>query len=457
MLKENIYKEWELHPDATQLEIKYKFFIKFIDILSIKSLVKNDYNHGYSGQINNPTIIRKWQEKELKRISDQFDFISNYSFPDNPWFSHSSIFYSSLFKIGDILNTLKVTNYKSNQLEIYYEPRMFQIAQKLLPINVLEEWVSMLTDRLFTVKNVKEIDKKLSLKIKIDEFSINNVVWFLENLCLTLKEIYTWYINQFVIKDVPPEEKQVIVNIMNHMIVYALTDFYVKLQCLYFKTSFHEIYEWVLSEISKSLEEGKFALEAYKNITLFISRLITDGYIDHNDTIVKNFLSIIKISCSPKNQDMFIQAITNSKYKEFDNKSDEEAVDETEIDNSIEIRNEIEKQSFHTRALNKVIENDEILKKRKLLRENEINNIPNETKQILKTIQLAEEILDKAETSSLKTKSLMDEIDKKYQKQSNEIEKPINLKSILSNTKKTNRYVTDGEIICTSRIDSEGD
>ncbi len=308
MFHKDIYQEWELHQDATQLEIKYKFFVKFADILNVKSLIKNESSN-FQQQITDSSVIRNWQTYQLEKVAKEFVTISSYKFPDTKWFNDSDIFVKSIFMLSNILLTLKTTNYKANELEIYYEPVMFKLAQKNLKPDILNEWVSILSERVFNAKT--NIEEPISLDITINEKNINNVMWILENLCLSFKDIVTWYKRLFTVKDVPQDEKAIYVNIMNHMIVYSLSDFYVKLNSFSDnnKKTFSDLYEWVLASIADMIRSGKFAIQSFKSIAIFLSKVLLDGYIQKNDDIVVNFLSMVKISSSKANYDKISEMV----------------------------------------------------------------------------------------------------------------------------------------------------
>ncbi len=307
MFNKEIYQEWELHQDATQLEIKYKFFVKFVDILNVKSLIKNE-SANFQQQITDSSVIRNWQSYQLEKVANEFIAISSYKFPNSKWFNEADIFTRSIFMLADILLTLKTTNYKANELEIYYEPVMFKLAQKILKPDTLNEWVSLLSERVFNAKT--SIEEPISLDIIINEKNINNVMWFLDNLCLSFKDISNWYKRLFTIKDVQQEEKAIYINIMNHMIVYSLCDFYVKLNSFgEVKRTFSDLYEWVLSNVANMIKSGKFAIQSFKTIAIFLSKVILDGYIAKNDETVLNFLSIVQISSSKSNYDKISEII----------------------------------------------------------------------------------------------------------------------------------------------------
>ena len=439
MYNKEIYQDWELHPDATQLEIKYKFFVKFIDVLNVKSLIHKG-DSAIQNQFSNKDVIRKWQNFKLSKILNQFNEISDYRFPENEWFQSENIFHKSVFMLGDILNSLKVTNYKANELEIYYEPVMFKLAQKNLNINELEEWVSMLSTRVKSYNTNSKI--KFDLAITIDKNNVNNIMWFIENLCLCFKDISSWYQNQFAIKDVPPNEKNIIINVMNHMIVYALSDFYIKLHSVYEKRSFHETYEVVLSKISNLLNDGRFAINAYKEISIFLSKILADGYISHNDSIIKNFMSIINVSCSDTNKEKFEDAI----FKLLNNKEEYKKI----VSKNLAHKELIEKQKQE--LSNQRIENSEqVVSLDKALNTNLVNNsnvheLDNNkkyTSEIKLTLEEQDQLLDELENFS-----------KKHQQQKQD-KSNINLKSIFKDTKSIDEDITWGEVISTSKLGGE--
>ncbi len=307
MFHKDIYQEWELHQDATQLEIKYKFFVKFVDILNVKSLIKNESNN-FQQQITDSSVIKNWQTYQLEKVADEFIKISSYKFPETKWFGDTDIFVRSIFMLSDILLTLKTTNYKANELEIYYEPVMFKLAQKILKPEILNEWVSILSERVFNAKTA--IAEPINFEITINEKNINNIMWIVENLCLSFKDITNWYTRLFTVKDVQQAEKAIYVNIMNHMIVYSLSDFYIKLNSFGdSKKTFSDLYEWVLANIADMIKSGKFAIQSFKTIAIFLSKVLLDGYISKNDDIILNFLSIVKISSSKSNYDKISEIV----------------------------------------------------------------------------------------------------------------------------------------------------
>lgn len=321
MFDREIYQEWELHQDATQLEIKYKFFVRTVDIISIKALIKNV--NGVQEQITIPQLIKEWQNKQLTKIVQQFfKILPQYDFEKIEGFQSLSIFPKALFILGDILNQLKQTNYKANELEVYYEPRMFQVVQSKLPLKLLEQWIEQMSNRISAIV-IQEPFKKLSFEIKVNQENIDNVVWILENLCLSFKDITNWYNKQFAIRDLPPQEKNIIINIMNHLIVYVLTDFYVKLYFIYARNkNFNEVYNLVLTNIKSLLSQGKFAICALREISKFLNHLVSNELIKQNDSIVQNFLDILKIACSKTNaiyfqEIIFAKSISNDTNEEL--------------------------------------------------------------------------------------------------------------------------------------------
>lgn len=309
MYNKEIYQEWEMHQDATQLEIKYKFLVKVIDILSIKSLIENHNNR--VKEITDNKIIKKWQNYALEKTIENFYVIIN----DAVEFQESvsddyTIFEKAIFLIGIIINELKKTNYKANEIEIYYEPRMFMVAEKNLKMEMLERWIISISSRVYDANINFASQDPMDLSIRMNEQNISNIMWFVENLCLSFKDISTWYNNLFSISDINSINKSVAMNIMNHMIVYSLCDFYVKLKFYNAKhQSFSDVYNNVLANVKKMLKEGKFAINAYKSISNFIAKILADHYIKSDDPIVENFLKIINISCSYNNKKYFEEEI----------------------------------------------------------------------------------------------------------------------------------------------------
>ncbi len=344
MFNKGIYQEWELHQDATQLEIKYKFFVKFVDILNVRSLIKNESNN-FQQQITDSSVIKNWQTYQLEKVANEFITISSYKFPETKWFTHNDIFVRSIFMLSDILLTLKTTNYKANELEIYYEPVMFKLAQKILKPEILNEWVSILSERVFSAKTT--ITEPMNFEITLNEKNINNIMWIVENLCLSFKDITNWYTRLFTVKDVPQGEKAIYVNIMNHMIVYSLSDFYIKLNSFGDnKKTFSDLYEWVLANIAELIKSGKFAIKSFKSIAIFLSKVLLDEYISKNDDIILNFLSIVKVSSSKPNYDKISEMVLgpiNAKEAEILKARHEEA---EEMKETMERAEELSKKMF---------------------------------------------------------------------------------------------------------------
>ncbi len=322
MYNKQIYDLWELHQDATQLEINYKYFVKIIEILNVKSLLQCSSN-GDEIEINDKNIIHQWQEKKLLESSEQFSKLSELDFPNNVWFSNSKdIFISSLFKAGFILNMLKVTNYKAQQSEAYYEPTLFKIASEILSIEHFEEWITSLTNTILYAEEI--IDKKIISKwdICLNKRG-NNTFWYLENLFLSFNDIYTWYQkNMSVLEDNPNIEfkKDIIVNSINHWIIYSLVDFYVKYifdQNFYEdkKISFQKVHDVVLGQINKMIKDKTFAMISFKSIAKFLNVLLTGSKIKSDDRTIDSFIKIISITSSEKNKQNLLSILFGNDKK----------------------------------------------------------------------------------------------------------------------------------------------
>ena len=318
MYNKQIYDSWELHQDATQLEVNYKYFVKIIETLNVSSLLQYT-SSGQEIKINDEIIIRQWQEKKLTELEKEFSEISQLDFPNNVWYNNRDIFMSSFFRAGFILNMIKVTNYKAQQSEVYYEPYLFRIASKNLSILNFEEWITSLTNTILIAEEVNNENVEINWEINTDN-KVKNSFWFLENLCLSFDDIYKWYKEQE--QKIEEDEsityqKDSLQNSLNHWIIFCLVDFYLKYvydQNQQNKVSFQKVYDVVLGEINRMIKEMTFAITAFKSIAIFLNKLLKSYAIRENDKTIESFLHMVEITCSKKNQEKINELI-------FDNNS----------------------------------------------------------------------------------------------------------------------------------------
>lgn len=309
----NIYENWDLHQHATQSEKNYKYFLKVVDIMDVKCLIQYDENSNVISENTNSKIIEKWQINELKKVLLEYDNISNISFPELELFDSEDIYIKSLFRLAFLLNLLKKTNYKASQLETYYEPRIFELSINYLDLSQLQLFMVVLCDRITGVNyEVGGVDIEITWEI-VEDGNIKNHIWMLDNLSLSFKEISGWY-NEIILQvqeeDNSIEKVDIITSILNHKIIYALSDFYIKyLYEINSEVSYVDFYNCVLFAINNDLENKRFALLSFKYISIYFNFLINNDYIEKNDDTIKNFISILKISCSESNKNKLIKII----------------------------------------------------------------------------------------------------------------------------------------------------
>ncbi len=304
MFDKLIYNNWELHKDATQLEISYRFFIQLIEVLDVKLLLQYD-DAGNENKIDDEDLIHKWQEKRINELFNDFKKISSISFSNNKWYNNDNIFIRTLFWLSQILRSFKRINYKAQQLDTYYEPLLFKLAIKFLSIENFEHWMIDMTSGILNSKKISDSDISFNINWKIVlNDNVKNTVWFLENLSLAFNDISSWY------KQVNTNN-DIVNNILNHWIIYVLTDFYLKYiydQNDKKQIAFQNLYDVVLFLISKMVKEQTFAVVGFKSIAFFINQLLRFNLIDNNDRIIQNFSNILEIAASSKNK-MFLEQI----------------------------------------------------------------------------------------------------------------------------------------------------
>lgn len=333
MYIKNIYDEWKLHHDATQLEINYNFLVKFIDILDVDVLLKTANELVIN--VQDKDVIREWKIFQINKLLEQFKEISNYDFKDIKWLNHSKIFIKSIFIAGYILNSLKNTNYKASELNSLYEPKLFTYAEKYLDLEILEEWISMLSKRIFEQNNanfnsIRTFDWSLST----DSKSLRNVTWYIENLLINFNDIAKWFKKVNADGKVLKNQKSCLINIMNHMIVYCLTDFYAKYYTEITNDKYLKIYQDILNEIAIDVNNHTFAIISFKQISSFLNFLLNKKSIENNDVMIVHYLDFISICCSEKNISILKEIL-------FQVNVDVE-IDDVTYDNKIDVDNEID-------------------------------------------------------------------------------------------------------------------
>ncbi len=314
MFDKLIYNNWELHKDATQLEISYRFFVQLIEVLDVKLLLQYD-NVGNEIKIDDKNLIHKWQEKRINKLFSDFNTISSISFIEDKWHNNDDIFISTFFRLSQILRSFKKINYKAQQLDTYYEPLLFKLATKFLSVENFEYWMINMTSGILNHKKQANthIPFNVNWKIVLND-KAKNTVWFLENLTLAFNDITSWH-NQ------TSANSDILNNILNHWIIYVLTDFYLKYiydQNDKNKIAFQELYDVVLSLINKMVQDHTFAVIGFKSIAFFINQLLRFNIINKDDQIIKNFSGILEITTSNKNK-MYLEEIMfeGKEAKEF--------------------------------------------------------------------------------------------------------------------------------------------
>lgn len=334
MYIENIYEEWKLHHDATQLEINYNFLVKFIDILDVDVLLKRADE--IVVKVQDKEVIREWKIFQINKLLEQYKEISNYDFNGIKSLNHSKIFIKSIFIAGYILNTLKNTNYKASELNSLYEPKLFTYAEKYLNFEILEEWISMLSKRIFeqNINNLNNTNlsnlRAFNWSISTASKSLKNVTWYIENLLINFNDITIW-INKVKIDDkVFKAQKSRIINIMNHMIVYCLTDFYAKYYTEITNDKYLKVYQDTLNKIAIDVHNHTFAIISFKQISSFLNFLLNKKIINTDDVMVTNFLNFINICCSENNIRLLKTILLNINEK----------VDDVTYDHKIDVYHE---------------------------------------------------------------------------------------------------------------------
>lgn len=308
-----IYDEWDLHPDATQLEIKYRFITNFIDILDTKTLGKIDYNQ-QPILITELAMVEKWKSYKVQKILKQFKDISCNNDIHHGILSLIQSCHEAFFLAGQILNELKVTNYKASSLEVYYEPKLLLLAKKYLEIENYEKWVCSLSDRIFTIDETilkSYIGRRFDWIIETDHNHLKNTFWFLENCMLFFRDITSWYYELMQTSQLSRERA---INIVNHLLIYGLTDFYAKYYTEVKQDSFQHVYRNLLIEIAVDVNAQVFALTVFTEIAMFLHTLIKERKILATDAIINNYLGMIKICCSQRNYDKFANLIVIQDY-----------------------------------------------------------------------------------------------------------------------------------------------
>lgn len=335
MYIKNIYDEWKLHNDATQLEINYNFLVKFIDILDVEVLctTKNEENI----YVDSKETVRKWKMFQMTKLLSQFTEISNCVFDEVKWFNDSRIFVKSIFIVGFILNSLKNTNYKASELNSLYEPKLFLYAEEYLDLEVLEEWISMLSKRIFShtkidATNVRVFDWTLTT----DRKYFINTTWYLENLLMNFNDITTWFNKLNENKKLFANKKPCIINIVNHMIVYSLTDFYAKYYTEVTGDKYLKIYQQILNQIAIDINNYTFAINSFKQISSFLNLLLNKKIIMSNDVMIRYFTNFIGICCSEKNV-----VILKEILLKIDNNLQDEIFNDSKTDSHEDIKEEI--------------------------------------------------------------------------------------------------------------------
>lgn len=312
-----IYDNWQLHPDATQLEINYRFLTLFVDIADTKRLTTTSAS---TEVLQDAQLINDWKQWKFEQVYKDFRQISTTEWPDSTLFNHENYLIRCLFILAFILNALKTTNYKASELEVYYEPRLFAVACEHLSLEILEEWVSVLYLRLSNLNDSQPavpFNCVCDWKINYVPKHFKNTVWFLDNLGLTFKTIFTWFETQIPhLKN--DQTKTGVINIMNHFIVYALTDFYLKYYIEMNNASFQKnYYNHILLKIRDAINDHSFAFLSYQAIASFLGLLLSNELLTEHDDLIANFIKLSNISSSLKNREKFHELMFDTKYEKL--------------------------------------------------------------------------------------------------------------------------------------------
>ncbi|MGL4951046.1 MAG: hypothetical protein ACRC4M_04425 [Mycoplasma sp.] len=311
MYIKEIYDNWDLHIDATELEIKFRFFKKLVDILNTRSLLLDINNP--NKKIEDIKVISNWQSLNIQKAIEQFFLISDYRFPNTNRCHDKDLIVRSLFICQDLFIHLKVINYKASDIDAIYEPLLFYLAQEKLSIAILEEWASILSKRIKTAENFITIPYSFETDWVItfeDQYQLRNVMWLCENMLISLRETADWF-NQMAKKPGSTNNMHTCINIMNHLIVFVLSEFYIKYYYELHKINQKENYYFVLSRINEAIQQKTFASSCYNSIAVLLNALILTKKITENDSMVQNFMSIIETSCSAENKVHFKKTLFN--------------------------------------------------------------------------------------------------------------------------------------------------
>lgn len=297
MDKASIYKLWKLHDDATLFEIDYNFFIKVVDILNVNKLKNPNSSNPSTSAIEDPILLKKWKIKQLSFLNECYEMISKQDFISFT-FSETDVIAKSVERLAYIMNNFKLINFKANELDKYYIPKLFQHARSFLEISQLEKFVNILTARFAKIDNSK-VEAEITISWDINKLDNVKMVFFhFENLCLDFKDASDWYAS-ILNTDISSENKKKMINIMNHMLIYFLCNFYLK--CLhqsYKQLAFPKFYSTVLNQILIDIKSKQFAIKSFESIALFINKLIVKYNLNKESSLIKYFLANVKICSS---------------------------------------------------------------------------------------------------------------------------------------------------------------
>ncbi|MGL4948188.1 MAG: hypothetical protein ACRC42_02260 [Mycoplasma sp.] len=330
MYIKEIYDNWKLHKDATNLEIRFKFFISLIKILNVKELLYNELEN--ENIISDLSIVTKWKTLNIEKLINEFKMINEFDFVEDVENESSNIQIKTMYIIKQLFFELKKANYKSSEVDVKYEPIIFKLAKEIFNSKQLERWCSTFFTKNSNgnynnlSKSLIEYDWRIYFR---NNYELRTMVWYFENMLLNLKETSDWFTNLSKSNQI---DRLININIMNHLIVYALTDFYIKYYREYYKASKDDIYEIILYSIDKSIEERTFASSCYQAISELLNYLILSKRITENDSMIQNFIRVIESSCSQNNQNKFkniIFDLKNSKSFELEREDNTIKIDKT--------------------------------------------------------------------------------------------------------------------------------
>lgn len=290
MYDKEIYDQWKLHEDATQHEISFKFIEKVVKILSTTKLMNTD-----NKEVDDIKTLQRWKKISLTEVIFHFNKISNQPLQiidDSLFIEETCIF------IAKLINSLRRSNIKLNDIEYTLEPKLFKSTIIHLENKYFNQYFNILLSDILEDDEIN-IDQNVKLSLKIeDTINIRNTVWNLENLCITFKEISKWFKDD---KKLNSNEKKYSLNLL---LLYSMRNFYLR----YINdlnggiVNYNRIYITTTSFIKSTIREAKpFILICFKSIAIFLNLLIKKYNFNKNDSIIENYLSIINIYCNETN------------------------------------------------------------------------------------------------------------------------------------------------------------